>query len=914
VEISVENYNELYHYGILRKSGRYPWGSGETQYERSVTFLGELAKARKEGVSDTLFAQSWGMTTPQLRDNVSLANKTKKAADIARATRLREEGKSNVAIGRVMGINESSVRALLKDGEAEKAAILDTIAGTLRRNVEKKKYIDVGIGVEQNLGVSKERLKTAVNMLKDEGYQLHYIPIPQIGTGKQTSMKVLTAPGTTWSETFKNRDQIQLIYGRSRDYGRTFDEILPPKSISSKRVHVRYAEDGGTDADGTIYVRPGVKDVSLGGSSYAQVRIAVDGTHYLKGMALYNDENMPPGVDLVFNTNKKNTGNKLDAMKEMKKDKDGEIDKDDPFGSMISDQIYAKNPDGTYKLDTFGRKIVESSMNIVNKENDWDDWSKTLSSQVLSKQPRRLAKTQLDLTYDSKTREFESIMALTNPTLRKHMLEKFADGVDSSAVHLKAAHLPRQATKVILPVNSMKPTEVYAPTFDHGERVVLIRFPHGHISEIPELVVNNRHPGAKKLLGNAPDAIGIHSQVAERLSGADFDGDTVLVIPNNHGKIQNKPPLKELEGFDPKSAYPKYEGMEVMSSQTKATEMGLVSNLISDMTVQGAPDSEIARALKHSMVVIDAEKHELNWKQSAIDNGIAALRKKYQRSAQGGASSVISNSGTNATIRIPVRKLRSAKNGGPIDRETGRLVYEETGETYTKTVVNKRTGAVTTKEVLRTEKVPKLSVKDANEFMSKSNSAIERVYADHSNRLKDLANRARKELVETPNLERSPSAAKVYAEQVRDLEAKLRTALENAPHERQAQVVANAVVRMKKEAYPDMDDADLKKVKAKALKAARIRVGAKKTLIDITPKEWEAIQAGAISKTQLEKILENTDLDKIKELATPREKRGMSAGDYSRALQMLANDYSRADVARQLGVSVSTLNAALRGE
>jgi hypothetical protein len=533
---------------------------------------------------------------------------------------------------------------------------------------------------------------------------------------------------------------------------------------------------------------------------------------------------------------------------------------------------------------------------------------------VLSKQPRRLAKTQLDLTYDSKTREFESIMALTNPTLRKHMLEKFADGVDSSAVHLKAAHLPRQATKVILPVNSMKPTEVYAPTFDHGERVVLIRFPHGHISEIPELVVNNRHPGAKKLLGNAPDAIGIHSQVAERLSGADFDGDTVLVIPNNHGKIQNKPPLKELEGFDPKSAYPKYEGMEVMSSQTKATEMGLVSNLISDMTVQGAPDSEIARALKHSMVVIDAEKHELNWKQSAIDNGIAALRKKYQRSAQGGASSVISNSGTKATIRIPVRKLRSAKNGGPIDRETGRLVYEETGETYTKTVVNKRTGAVTTKEVLRTEKVPKLSVKDANEFMSKSNSAIERVYADHSNRLKDLANRARKELVETPNLERSPSAAKVYAEQVRDLEAKLRTALENAPHERQAQVVANAVVRMKKEAYPDMDDADLKKVKAKALKAARIRVGAKKTLIDITPKEWEAIQAGAISKTQLEKILENTDLDKIKELATPREKRGMSAGDYSRALQMLANDYSRADVARQLGVSVSTLNAALRGE
>lgn len=909
MEISVEDHNAIYHYGILRKSGRYPWGSGETQYERSITFLGELAKERASGTKDVDIAKSWGMTTPQLRDNVSLANKTKKAADIARATRLREEGKSNVAIGKVMGINESSVRALLKDGEVEKAAILDTIAGTLRRHVEKKKYIDVGIGVEYNLGVSKERLKTAVNILKEEGYELHYIPMPQLGTGKQTSMKVLAPPGTPWSETFKNRDQIQQIYGRSRDNGRTFDEILPPVSISSKRVHVRYAEDGGKDADGTIYVRPGVKDVSLGGSSYAQVRIAVDGTHYLKGMALYNDENMPPGVDLVFNTNKSNTGNKLDAMKKMERDKDGNIDKDDPFGSMISDQIYAKNPDGTYRLDTFGRKVVESTMNIVNKENDWDEWSKTLSTQMLSKQKRSLAKSQLDLTYESKIREFDSIMQLTNPTLRKFMLEKFADGVDSSAVHLKAAHLPRQATKVILPVNSLDPKYVYAPTFNDGERVVLIRFPHGHISEIPELVVNNRHPGAKKLLGNAPDAIGIHSSVAERLSGADFDGDTVLVIPNDLGKVRNKPPLKELEGFDPKSAYPKYEGMEVMSSQTKATQMGLVSNLITDMDIQGAPDSEIANALKHSMVVIDAEKHELNWRQSAIDNRIPALMKKYQRSAQGGASTVISNSGTNATTRIAARKLKG------IDPETGRLVYENTGEKYTKTTVSKRTGAVTVKEVERMDRVPKLAVRDANEFISKTKAPMEILYANHSNRLKDLANRARKELVETPDLVRSPSAAKVYAEQVKDLEAQLRTALENAPHERQAQVVANAVLRMKKEAYPDMDDADLKKVKAKALTAARIRVGAKKEQIKITPKEWEAIQAGAISKTQLKVILENTDLDKVKELATPREKRGMSAGDLSRAMQMLANDqYSRADVARHLGVSVSTLNAALRGE
>lgn len=896
MEIDVENH-AIFHYGILRKSGRYPWGSGEEPHQRAASFLSEVSKMRKEGYKDTEIAEAWGMNSARLRENISLANKTKKAADIAQATRLREAGNSNVAIGRIMNINESSVRGLLKDGEAEKAAILDTISDTLRRNVAKKKYIDVGVGVEHNMGVSKEKLKTAVGILKNEGYELHYIQVPQLGTGKKTSMKVLCAPGTTYSEVYKNRDQVSLIYERSKDNGRSIEEILPPLSISSKRVHVRYAEDGGTDADGTIYVRPGVKDVSLGTSSYAQVRIAIDGTHYLKGMALYNDEDMPPGVDLVFNTNKSNTGNKLDAMKPMKRDKlTGKIDEEDPFGSMISDQIK--------EIDAFGQQKVSSAMNIVNKENDWDEWSKTLSSQMLSKQKPTLAKSQLDLTFDSKRREFESIQALTNPTLKKHMLEKFSESADAAAVHLKAAHLPRQATKVILPVNSLKENEVYAPTFNDGERVVLIRFPHGHISEIPELRVNNKHQGAKKLLGNAPDAIGIHSSVAERLSGADFDGDTVLVIPNDLGKVKNKPPLEELKGFDPKAQYPYYEGMPVMDARQKGIEMGKVSNLITDMTIMGAPDSEIVRAVKHSMVVIDAEKHKLNYVQSAKDNGIRALQRKYQTKANGrvgGASTIVSKA--TSEIRVNARKPRSAKDGGPIDYGTGKRVFVETGEKYDD-------------GKLKTIKSTKLAeTDDAYTLVSPKAAPIERLYADHSNRLKDLANRARKEMVRTPDLVRVPSAAKVYDKEVKDLEAQLHLALENAPHERRAQVVANAIVRMKKESNPDMDESELKKVRAKALKAARIRVGAKKTEIKITPRQWEAIQAGAISKTKLEQILDNTDIEKIKELATPKEKKSMSAADLSRAMQMLAGDkYSTADVARQLGVSVSTLNAALRGE
>ena len=58
------------------------------------------------------------------------------------------------------------------------------------------------------------------------------------------------------------------------------------------------------DKDGVIEIRSGVDDLSLGDSHYAQVRILVDGNTYLKGMAVYSDD-LPDGVDVMFNTNKK---------------------------------------------------------------------------------------------------------------------------------------------------------------------------------------------------------------------------------------------------------------------------------------------------------------------------------------------------------------------------------------------------------------------------------------------------------------------------------------------------------------------------------------------------------------------------------------------------------------------------------
>ena len=196
-------------------------------------------------------------------------------------------------------------------------------------------------------------------------------------------------------------------------------------------------------------------------------------------------------------------------------------------------------------------------------------------------------------------------MALTNPAVKKQLLKEFADGADSSAKHLKAAGLPRTRNQVILPINSLKDNEIYAPNYRNGETVVLVRHPHGGIFEIPELTVNNRNREANRVIKNAADAVGINSKVASRLSGADFDGDTVLVIPNNAKQVKTSAPLAGLKNFDPQSQY-KIDRPNELTSKGKQKQMGAISNLITDMTIKGANSNEIARAVRHSMVVIDS--------------------------------------------------------------------------------------------------------------------------------------------------------------------------------------------------------------------------------------------------------------------------------------------------------------------
>jgi hypothetical protein len=880
----------LMHYGILRKSGRYPWGSGETQTQRNRDFLSTVDELKKKGLSDTEIARGFDLTTTAYRAAKSIAKNEQKAAQIAQARRLKDHGYSNVEIGKRMGgLNESTVRSLLAPGQEDKVRVLDATSNMLANQLTKdpnKPYLDIGTGVELHAGVSRTKLDNAIAVLREKGYEVHRVQVDQLGTNNKTTIKVLAPPGTTYTDIKKNPQGIGSLSQYSDDGGRSFLGVQPPMSVSSKRVAIRYNEDGGGEADGVIYVRPGKDDISLGGARYAQVRVAVDGTHYLKGMAVYKDD-LPEGVDLLFNTNKARADIGTDKLAAMKKMKD---DPDNPFGSVVRQQTY---PPGHPKDGQ-----LKSAMNIVNEEGDWDRWSRSMSSQMLSKQTPKLAKQQLDVTYENKKADLDEILSLTNPAVRRKLLEAYADGADSSAVHLKAAALPNTQSHVILPIKSIKETEIYAPNHDNGERVVLIRYPHGGKFEIPELIVNNRNREAQNILGKQPkDAVGIHHEVAKKLSGADFDGDTVLVIPNNRGNVKSEPSLSALKDFDPQRAYPGYEGMKKMSAHTKGVQMGLVSNLITDMTIMGASNDELARAVKHSMVVIDAEKHGLNWQQSAKDNGIPALMKKYQGKATGGSATLISRA--TSEIRVPARK-----NTPRIDPVTGKKIWIETGESY----VDK-----SGRTVRRTQSSQKLKeAEDAFDLVSPDGGTkIESVYASHSNRMKALANEARRQLVATKSTPYSESARRVYAPQVESLTAKLNLAMRNRPLERQAQLLANTVVQAKREANPDMDKTEFKKLSGQALREARARTGAEKQQIRITPDEWEAIQAGAITNHRLEEILNNADLDQIRQLATPRTERVMTPAKVTRARSMAASGYTQSEIASALGVSLSTVKQEL---
>lgn len=930
--------DELKHYGILRKSGRYPWGSGGSSYQRSMDF-----KAMVDDIKDTLrrvlgmepsdkeIAQALGyaiqehsgdpkakFTITDYRDTITISKEEIVSAQSEEARKLKDKGMSIEEISKKIGIPGPTVRLRLKNYDNQKRSITRATADVIRKNVDEHQIVDIGKGTNLNIdtgtrmGISPEKLRAAVSMLRDEGYETYNLQTPQVGTKQFTNQLVIVPPGTGFGNAKKMTDRIHTMGDWSEDDGQTWKFIQDPISVKPSRVKIAYD----SPEDGIIYLRRGVKDLNMGKNTYAQVRIMVNDSHYIKGVALYKDD-LPPGVDIEVHSNKKPgtpmLGDKNNTVLKPKTE-----DPANPFGSIIKRQIIETQPNGQEK--------VTSALNLVNEEGDWEDWRKSLPSQMLAKQPHSLIDSQLQTTRVDLKARLDEINSITNPVVKREALKDFADRVDSDAVDLRAAAMPRQRTQLIVPMPKMNKSEIYAPRFETGERVVLIRYPHGGRFEIPEVTVNNNNRTAKKLLGDAKDAIGIHPSVAERLSGADFDGDTVVVIPNRQGKIkgastESKTYDQQLKNFNAKDVYGGYEEINGKGTYKLMTntglEMGKITNLITDMQVQNATPDHIVRAVKHSMVVIDAEKHKLNYKKSESDHNIKQLVALYQSHPDdpsrrpGGASTLLSQA--TAKDYVPERKLRPAADGGPLN-EDGSLAYVPTGRM--RSVYDRKTRTYSpTEKVLVEEKVKRLALTDdAYSLVRDKSDPVERLYAEHANAMKALANQARLQAAAVKNPPVNSAAKKVYEPEVNKLLADLRAAEAQKPLDRRAQVYANSIVKAKRQEDPllSTDSDRRKKVERQALAASRARLGLSKPVIEVTPKQWDAIQAGAVSASKLSDILKYTDQKVINDYALPKSNPVMTSAITARAKAMLAAGATTADVAAALGIPMSTLSSAQR--
>lgn len=993
-------------------SGRYRKGSGENPLQHPHDFLDEVEKKRAQGFTwidpkdgklysgDAAIYKSKGMTSTEFRTEIGLVKAERRMAMIKKARTMHDhDGLGNSEIARRLSsdddpINESTVREWLKADAEVKARAAWATADMLKEAVDKSTngMVDVGNGVERELGISKEKLNQALYILKRDGYEVYGGRFDQVtNPGQMTTQKVLCTPGHEKKDIYNLSEVDTIMDYTSRDGGNTYGKrFYYPEAIDSSRVKILYREEGGTTKDGMVELRPGCPDLDLGGSMYAQVRILVDcpdgQKRYIKGMALYNN-NLPDGVDILVNSNKAMSKG-WDALKPIKDDPEN------PFGAAIKD---AREGGQYFYTDP---KTGEQKLGLINKrsdEGDWSDWKNAVPSQFLSKQSEDLAARQLNLAKAEKQAEFDSIMDIQHPTIRKYYLDKFAESADAAAVSLQGAALPGQRYHAIFSNPTLKEDEIYAPGYKDGTMLACVRYPHQGIFEIPILKVNNKNQVGIESLGKTPvDAVMIHPNVANQLSGADFDGDTVMCIPCGKGTgidIRNRAPLPGLVGYEPKDlygpvkevkdangklhCYDKY-GTEYPIMRNTQTEMGVITNLVTDMTFQGATDDELTRAVRYAQTVIDAEKHHLNYKQVFVDERIAELHEKYQGRAQGGAATIISRAKgqqtidkTQGTPKVNVKgtewykeeeynqyskKMEAKPEGSLIFKPADDLTYprqrfnkETMQRTYTdingnKIIVNvkdegevkrfkphmeinKDTGeqewfnedhTVQYKTDRRHQKTTKMAaVDDANLLMRADPTEMEKIYATYANDMKAMARQARLESYNTGKVAYSKQAHDAYINEVKSLDAKLNTALLNTGRERAANRSAAAQVQDYKNTHKDASNGDIKKQGQRALSKYRDEYGSisrKDRNIVVTDPEWKAIMAGAISTSKLEKLLANCDPDTLRAKAMPQPSKTLSAGQEARVKAMAASGYTLQEIADAVGKSPTTVSRLLKGE
>ena len=1039
-------------------SGRYPWGSGERLHQHDWDFMSRYKKLKSlstinpdtgKKYTESEIAAQMGFyqydkagnvikdefgnpkgSTAKLRAEYQIANNNVRRDRYDEVAYWDSQidpntGKhyTDTQIAKFMNVpSESSIRSYRKSAQG-KVNKTTNVANKLEDAVKDLGFVDVGKGSELTLGTSSDGLKTSLEMLKSKGYVVKELRVNQVSDPtQQTIVKVLCPPGTNpdttlWKDIGNDLTKIKRISDpsdRENDIQNalTARGLGPSPQVKLSRINIVYDEQGGTDRDGLIQLRavrdkdgnlqPACEDLSLGNAKYAQIRIAVEGNRYIKGMAVYSDK-LPDGVDIQVNSNKSINQGVDKALKSLVVNKDGTL-ATNPFGTNVVPTI-VRDKNGDPVKDKSGNEI-RSAINFVGAnakdahvEGRFGDYSKNLPAQFLSKQTLPLIKQQLKLQAQAQDDEFNDIKKINNPVVKRKMLLDFADDCDASAVDLKAAPIGGQKYSVLLPVKNMKDNECYYPSLPNGTTVALVRFPHAGPFEIPICKVNNNNKEANSFMKNAKDAIGINQHTASTLSGADFDGDTCIVIPltrknaqggfdkaNNIKGAKDVAKIPYLDGFDPTAEYgvgnPRFSSMQKMGSdgkmhptykyfkteKAKGTEMGKITNLITDMYAKGCTDpNEISRAVRYSMVVIDAKKHELNWQAAKKDYGIAELEKEYQNNANGskGVSSLISRAGSETTV--PARAKWSGEMKGSIDPVTGEKIYraptvttevrpkvekvkapkgytwtDEDGKVHKNAKFMKNPdgtdveatwdGQIKQREdgtyyydrgqgktkwnrdtvVPRTQKITKMEkARDARELLSDNPSQVELAYAKYANHAKNLGNKARLESL-SPTLHQvySKEAAKKYAKEVKELDEALIVAKKNAPRERQAQFLATSMINAAFKEHPEYEADDRKKVRGQCLNDAREATGAKKNRIRFTQRQWEAINAGAISESKLSELLRNADKESYMSLALPKATK-VTAEKQSRIKSLANAGWTQEQIADAVGISQSLVSTIL---
>ena len=122
------------------------------------------------------------------------------------------------------------------------------------------------------------------------------------------------------------------------------------------------------------------------------------------------------------------------------------------------------------------------------------------------------------------------------------------------------------------------------------------------------------------------------------------------------------------------------------------------------------------------------------------------------------------------------RRPARVAEGGPINKRTGKLNWVTKEDAQYKVTVQTKNGPVEKTRTRLLTSTKMYEVDNTRKLLSKNPTPTELAYADYANHMKQLARRARVEMVRTKDFEYSPAARKKYQAEYTSLREKLRHA------------------------------------------------------------------------------------------------------------------------------------------